>query len=342
MVPATSTLGGTTVAGTLKIENLSKTFPGQAALIGVDLDIAVGEVHALVGQNGSGKSTLIKVLAGYHQPDPGSSAWVNEQPLTLGDSHAAAQTTGLNATTRTPGAAQNPSPVGSAPVTALPALQRPAAPDLTRHGMDDSVHPAIQAALRWVRGDQSAASDDADRAAQRQDSSNAAAEANSHSERMSSALARSTPAALVPSHGLPLPARAASFGSPPSGSPSQARSELAHKLVQDFALDFDLADSAKPLRAQSRSARADRDSAPMNHDAAAAASASTDRVEISIGSIHVKVDAPAPPRSQTLPAPAPQRPAVTPAASHAASQAAAPAAAQAAMHSAFSRSRLPR
>ncbi len=90
MVPATSTLGGTTVAGTLKIENLSKTFPGQAALIGVDLDIAVGEVHALVGQNGSGKSTLIKVLAGYHQPDPGSSAWVNEQPLTLGDGHAAA------------------------------------------------------------------------------------------------------------------------------------------------------------------------------------------------------------------------------------------------------------
>lgn len=260
----------------------------------------------------------------------------------MGDSHAAAQTTGLNATTRTPGAAQNPSPVGSAPVTALPALQRPAAPDLTRHGMDDSVHPAIQAALRWVRGDQSAASDDADRAAQRLDSSNAAAEANSHSERMSSALARSTPAALVPSHGLPLPARAASFGSPPSGSPSQARSELAHKLVQDFALDFDLADSAKPLRAQSRSARADRDSAPMNHDAAAAASASTDRVEISIGSIHVKVDAAAPPRSQTLPAPAPQRPAVTPAASHAASQAAAHAAAQAAMHSAFSRSRLPR
>ena len=30
-----------------------------------------GEIHALVGQNGCGKSTLIKVLAGYHQPDPG-------------------------------------------------------------------------------------------------------------------------------------------------------------------------------------------------------------------------------------------------------------------------------
>ena len=78
------------MAETLRIESLSKTFPGQAALIDVDLEIGVGEVHALVGQNGSGKSTLIKVLAGYHQPDPGSSAWVNGQPLTLGDGPAAA------------------------------------------------------------------------------------------------------------------------------------------------------------------------------------------------------------------------------------------------------------
>ena len=78
------------MADTLKIECLSKSFPGQAALIDVDLDVGVGEVHALVGQNGSGKSTLIKVLAGYHQPDPGSSAWVNGVPLTLGDGQAAA------------------------------------------------------------------------------------------------------------------------------------------------------------------------------------------------------------------------------------------------------------
>ena len=65
------------MAETLRIEHLSKTFPGQAALIDVGLTIDAGEVHALVGQNGSGKSTLVKVLAGYHQPDPGSSAWVN-------------------------------------------------------------------------------------------------------------------------------------------------------------------------------------------------------------------------------------------------------------------------
>jgi ribose transport system ATP-binding protein len=78
------------VAETLRIEQLSKTFPGQRALVDVDLTVEAGQVHALVGQNGSGKSTLIKVLAGYHQPDPGASAWVNGSPLTLGDGLAAA------------------------------------------------------------------------------------------------------------------------------------------------------------------------------------------------------------------------------------------------------------
>ncbi len=73
----------------LHIERLSKTFPGQRALEEVDLTVEAGEVHALVGQNGSGKSTLIKVLAGYHQPDPGASGQVNGQPIALGNGAAA-------------------------------------------------------------------------------------------------------------------------------------------------------------------------------------------------------------------------------------------------------------
>ena len=68
---------GGAVTAVLRIEHLSKTFPGQVALSDVSIDVAPGEVHALVGQNGSGKSTLIKVLAGFHQPDPGARAWVN-------------------------------------------------------------------------------------------------------------------------------------------------------------------------------------------------------------------------------------------------------------------------
>ena len=41
-------------------------------------------MHGLVGQNGSGKSTLIKVLAGYHTPDPGSRAWLDDEMFELG------------------------------------------------------------------------------------------------------------------------------------------------------------------------------------------------------------------------------------------------------------------
>jgi ribose transport system ATP-binding protein len=73
----------------LAVEGLSKTFPGQRALDGATLAVAAGEVHALLGQNGSGKSTLIKILAGYHQPDPGATAAYDGQPLLLGDAGAA-------------------------------------------------------------------------------------------------------------------------------------------------------------------------------------------------------------------------------------------------------------
>ncbi|MFF0148722.1 ATP-binding cassette domain-containing protein [Amycolatopsis sulphurea] len=38
-------------------------------------------MRALVGENGSGKSTLVKILAGYHTPDPGTHIVVNGQPV---------------------------------------------------------------------------------------------------------------------------------------------------------------------------------------------------------------------------------------------------------------------
>jgi ribose transport system ATP-binding protein len=56
---------------TLEVANLSKTFSGIQVLREVDLELRGGEIRGLLGQNGSGKSTLIKLLAGYHSPDPG-------------------------------------------------------------------------------------------------------------------------------------------------------------------------------------------------------------------------------------------------------------------------------
>ncbi len=58
----------------LAMHGIEKTFPGVRALKGVDLTLARGEVHAVVGENGAGKSTLIKILSGVHQPNGGTIA----------------------------------------------------------------------------------------------------------------------------------------------------------------------------------------------------------------------------------------------------------------------------
>ncbi len=55
----------------LRTEGLTKVFPGVVAVDGVDFDVRVGEIHALVGENGAGKSTLIKILGGVYFPDRG-------------------------------------------------------------------------------------------------------------------------------------------------------------------------------------------------------------------------------------------------------------------------------
>ena len=69
MAPAALLKQGAPLA--LLLTGLTKTFGGQRALDDASLEVAQGEVHGLLGQNGSGKSTLIKILAGFHAPDPG-------------------------------------------------------------------------------------------------------------------------------------------------------------------------------------------------------------------------------------------------------------------------------
>jgi ABC-type sugar transport system ATPase subunit len=67
----------------LELHDVTKTFPGSRALDCVSLSINRGETHALVGQNGSGKSTLVKILAGYHEADPGYRAVLNGETFDL-------------------------------------------------------------------------------------------------------------------------------------------------------------------------------------------------------------------------------------------------------------------
>jgi ribose transport system ATP-binding protein len=73
----------------LELSDVAKRFGGVQALRGIDFDVRRGEVHALVGENGSGKSTLVKILAGYHTPEPGATARVDGQDFELGSAHAA-------------------------------------------------------------------------------------------------------------------------------------------------------------------------------------------------------------------------------------------------------------
>ena len=55
----------------LRMEAISKAFPGVQALDDVDFEAATGEVVALVGENGAGKSTLMKIVCGAYRKDEG-------------------------------------------------------------------------------------------------------------------------------------------------------------------------------------------------------------------------------------------------------------------------------
>ncbi len=70
-------------ADALVVQQLSKRFGGALALNNVDLVVKSGEVHGLLGSNGSGKSTLIKILAGFHAPEPGARICLFGQDLAL-------------------------------------------------------------------------------------------------------------------------------------------------------------------------------------------------------------------------------------------------------------------
>lgn len=55
----------------IRMEHITKRFPGVTASADVSIGFARGEIHALLGENGAGKSTLMNMLYGLLKPDEG-------------------------------------------------------------------------------------------------------------------------------------------------------------------------------------------------------------------------------------------------------------------------------
>ena len=66
----------------LELSGISKQYPAVRANDGVNLKVAPGQIHAVLGENGAGKSTLMKIIYGAVRPDAGTVRW-NGQPVQI-------------------------------------------------------------------------------------------------------------------------------------------------------------------------------------------------------------------------------------------------------------------
>lgn len=81
----------------LKIEHISKYYPGVTALDDVSFSLKKGEVRALCGENGAGKSTLIKCIMGVEKPDKGKISMNYNGDWVVNESAMEAQSHGVYA-----------------------------------------------------------------------------------------------------------------------------------------------------------------------------------------------------------------------------------------------------
>ncbi|WP_084079289.1 ATP-binding cassette domain-containing protein [Demequina sp. NBRC 110057] len=72
------------VTSPLRLEGISKRFGAVTAIQRFDLEVAPGEIVALVGDNGAGKSTLVKIISGVYQPTEGE-IWLSGERAEFSD-----------------------------------------------------------------------------------------------------------------------------------------------------------------------------------------------------------------------------------------------------------------
>jgi simple sugar transport system ATP-binding protein len=66
----------------VRLEGITKRFPGVVANDNISFEVQAGEIHALLGENGAGKSTLMSILAGLYRPDQGQII-IQGKPVTF-------------------------------------------------------------------------------------------------------------------------------------------------------------------------------------------------------------------------------------------------------------------
>jgi simple sugar transport system ATP-binding protein len=92
LAPTGNTARGGTSVPAIQMAGIEKAFGAIMANRGASLEVAPGEIHALVGENGAGKSTLMRILGGLMKPDAGKvevngrdvTGWSTNEAITAG------------------------------------------------------------------------------------------------------------------------------------------------------------------------------------------------------------------------------------------------------------------
>jgi ABC-type uncharacterized transport system ATPase subunit len=72
----------------LELRGIRKVYPSVVANDGIDLSVAPGEIHAVLGENGAGKSTLMRIIYGVTKPTEGVMIWEGKQVTVDNPAHA--------------------------------------------------------------------------------------------------------------------------------------------------------------------------------------------------------------------------------------------------------------